>query len=263
MLKRSPFGIDALDRMIDGGVVQGSATVIEGAPGTGKTTLGLHFIINGIEQFDEPGLIVTFEEFPAQYYHDAMNFGWDLRKLEDEGKLKIIFSDPATIASEIDDLGGAIENLIDEMGIKRCLVDSLTHFEYAVDEEDDLREMEFGFISSLKREGVTALLLRENTNLLGDTSSLSQAPFIADNFFILRYVEIDSAISKAILALKMRGSQHAKDIRQFRIGPKGIEIMEKFKGRQGVMSGTPIKTEADAFVEAFSAFGKSGAGKGG
>jgi circadian clock protein KaiC len=100
------------------------------------------------------------------------------------------------------------------------------------------------------------LLLRENNNLLGDTNSLSQAPFIADNYFILRYVEIDSAISKAILVLKMRGSQHAKDIRQFYIGPKGIVIQEKFLGRQGVMSGSPTKTEADTFVEAFSALAK-------
>jgi circadian clock protein KaiC len=256
MLERAAFGIEALDRMIDGGVVKGSATVVEGAPGTGKTTLGMQFIVNGIEQFNEPGLIITFEEFPSQYYHDALNFGWDLKKYEEQGLLKIIFSDPSSVVKEVEELGGTIETLIDEMGVKRCLVDSLTHFEYAADESEDLREMEFGFISSLKREGVTALLLRENSNLLGDTSSLSQAPFIADNYFILRYVEIDSAISKAILVLKMRGSQHAKDIRQFHIGPKGITIMEKFIGRQGVMSGSPVKTDADTFVEAFSAIAK-------
>jgi circadian clock protein KaiC len=217
MLERAPFGIEALDKMIGGGVVKGSATVVEGAPGTGKTTLGMQF-----------------------------------KKYEDQGLLKIIFSDPSTVAGEVEELGGALETLIDEMGIKRCLVDSLTHFEYAAEEPDALREMESDFISSLKREGITSLLLRENSNLLGDTSSLSQAPFIADNYFILRYVEI----SKAILVLKMRGSQHAKDIRQFHIAKGGIEIMDKFVGRQGVMSGSPVKTDADTFVEAFSAFGK-------
>ncbi len=256
MLERASFGIEALDRMIDGGVVKGSATVVEGAPGTGKTTLGMHFIVSGIEKFQEPGLIITFEEFPSQYYHDALNFGWDLKKYEEQGMLKIIFSDPNSVIKELDALGGVIETLIDELGIKRCLVDSLTHFEYAVEEREDLREIEYGFITSLKREGVSSLLLRENSNLLGDTSSLSQAPFIADNYFILRYVEIDSAISKAMLVLKMRGSQHAKDIRQFHIGPKGIEINEKFQGRQGIMSGSPVKTDGDTFVEAFSAFGK-------
>ncbi len=252
MLERSPFGIPVLDKMIDGGVVRGSATVIEGAPGTGKTTLGIQFIVNGIERFQEPGLIITFEEFPSQYYHDALNFGWDLRKYEEQGMLKIIFSDPEGVAREVEELGGSLETLIDEMGIKRCLVDSLTHFEYAAEEQSELREMEYNFINSLKREDITAIFLRENNNLLGDTSSLSQAPFIADNFFILRYVEIDSSISKAILVLKMRGSQHAKDIRQFHITSKGIEIMDKFVGRQGVMSGSPVKTDADAFLEVFA-----------
>jgi len=256
MLERASFGIAPLDGMIDGGVVRGSATVVEGAPGTGKTTLGMQFIVNGIEKHGEPGLILTFEEFPSQYYHDALNFGWDLKKYEERGMLKIIFSDPSSVLKEVQELGGSIETLIDEMGVKRCLVDSLTHFEYAAGEVDDLREMEYDFISALKREGVTTLLLRENSNLLGDTSSLSQAPFIADNYFILRYVEIDSAISKAILVLKMRGSRHAKDIRQFHIGEDGIQIMDKFVGRQGVMSGSPVKTDADTFVEAFSMIAK-------
>ncbi len=256
MLPRAPFGIEALDAMLGGGVVRGSATVIEGAPGTGKTTLGLQFIVSGIEQFGEPGLVITFEEFPAQYYHDALNFGWDLKKYEGQGLLRVIFTDPRTVLDGLTEVGGGIENLIDEMGIKRCLVDSLTHFEYAVGEDEDLREVENDFIAALKREGVTAMLLRENSNLLGGTHSLSQAPFIADNYIILRYVEIDSAISKAILVLKMRGSQHDKAIHQFAITDRGIEILGKFLGRQGVMSGSPIKTDAEAFVEVFSGLAK-------
>lgn len=256
MLERSPFGIAALDEMIHGGLIQGNATVVEGAPGTGKTTLGLQFIVNGIEKYAEPGLIITFEEWPSQYYHDALNFGWDLKKYEEQGMLKIIFSDPQSVLSEIEEIGGDLETIIDEMGIKRCLVDSLTHFEYAAEDPDQLREMEFNFISALKRESITSILLRENNNLLGDTNSLSQAPFVADAYFILRYVEIDSAISKAMLVLKMRGSQHDKDIRQFAITSEGIEISSKFVGRQGIMSGSPTKTQADTFVEVFSNIGK-------
>ncbi len=244
--------------MIHGGLIQGSAVVVEGAPGTGKTTLGLQFIVNGIEKYNEPGLVITFEEWPSQYYHDALNFGWDLKKYEDEGKLKIIFSDPSSVMEEVEEIGGSLETLIDEMGIKRCLVDSLTHFEYASEDTNSLREMEFNFISALKRENITSILLRENNNLLGDTNSLSQAPFIADAYFILRYVEIDSAVSKAMLVLKMRGSQHAKDIRQFVIGKNGIVINQKFLGRQGIMSGSPVKTDADTFMEVFSKASRKG-----
>lgn len=251
MIQRSPFGNPELDNLLGGGFIKGSANIVEGAPGTGKTTLGIQYIVNGIKKFNEPGLILTFEEFPSQYYHDALGFGWDLQALEKEGKLKIIFTHPEEAFDELSQMGGKIESLIDQMGIKRCLIDSLTHFEYQTDDIHELRDLEYQFLTNLKREGLTSILLRENNNLLGQTNSLSQAPFLSDSYTILRYVEIDSAISKAILVLKMRGSQHVKDIREFKITSSGIELAEKFSGQEGILSGTPKKTAADAFIDAF------------
>jgi circadian clock protein KaiC len=251
MLNRSSFGVDEVDKMLGGGFITGSSNIVEGAPGTGKTTFGLQFIVNGIEKNNEPGLIITFEEFPAQYYTDASNFGWDLKKYEAEGLLKIIFTSPELAIKEIEEIGGQLETIIDEMGAKRCLIDSLTHFEYAVQDENELREMEFDFISSLKREELTSILLSENNNLLGQTDSISQAPFIVDSYLIFRYVEINSAISKAMLILKMRGSLHTKDIRQFEITKDGCEISEKFIGQEGILSGMPQKTAIDAFIDVF------------
>ena len=112
--ERIPFGIKALDKMISGGLLRGSANLLEGAPGTGKTTLAMQYIYNGITMHNEPGLIITFEEFPQQYYHDAMQFGWDFKKLEEEGKLKIIFSDPQTTISEFDKVDGVFVSLVED-----------------------------------------------------------------------------------------------------------------------------------------------------
>jgi len=256
MLERSPFGIPELDALLGGGYISGSANIVEGAPGTGKTTLGMQYIVQGIEKYREPGLILTFEEFPSQYYHDALGFGWDLRKYEEAGLLKIIFTQPQDAFQEIDEMGGKIETLIDEMGIKRCLIDSLTHFEAETSDPHELRHIEYQFLTSLKREGLTSILLRENDNLLGQTSSLSQAPFLSDSYTMLRYVEIDSVISKAMVVLKMRGSQHIKDIREFSITSKGIVLSEKFSGQDGILSGTPMRAETSAFMSAFVRKGK-------
>ena len=52
-------------------------------------------------------------------------------------------------------------------------------------------------------------------------------------------MEIDSAMRKALLVLKLRGSEHDKDIRQYEITPTGIEVQAKFEGREGIMSGSP------------------------
>jgi circadian clock protein KaiC len=250
--KRAAFGIKGLDDMIQGGLLPGSANLIEGAPGTGKTTMAMEFIYNGITQFDEPGLIITFEEFPQQYYHDAMHFGWDFKKLEAKGLLKIAFSDPETTLKELDNVDGTFISIIEKMNIKRVVVDSVTHFESLSVDEFHLREIERKFVNALKRENVTSILLRENDSLMGQMGRVtSKIPFIVDSYFLLRYVEIDSTVQKAFLILKMRGSDHQKDIRCFRIGPKGIEVESKFSGREGIMSGISHHTPQDAFVNVF------------
>ena len=250
--QRTLFGIKGLDEMTCGGLLEGSANLVEGAPGTGKTTIAMEFIYNGITRFNEPGCIITFEEFPQQYYHDALQFGWDLKKLEAKGQLKIIFSDPETTLKEFEKVDGKFIKILEEMKIKRLVVDSMTHFESLSMDEFHLRELERSFINSLKRENVTSILLRENDSLMGQVSQVtSKIPFIVDSYFILRYVEIDSAIEKAFLILKMRGSNHQKDIRRFSITPTGIEVESKFSGREGIMSGITHHTPQDAFVKVF------------
>jgi circadian clock protein KaiC len=250
--KRIPTGIKVLDEMMYGGFLPNSANLIEGAPGTGKTTIGMQFIYNGIVKYDEPGLIITFEEFPQQYYHDALQFGWDFKKLEAEGKLRIIFSDPETALAEFEKMDGQFVSLIEEMHIQRVVVDSMTHFESLSMDAVELREIERKFINALKRESVTSILVRENDNVLGHmTQVTSKIPFIVDSYFLLRYVEVDSSIQKALIILKMRGSDHHKDIRCFTCTKNGIEVESTFSGREGIMSGITHYTPQDAFVNVF------------
>ncbi len=249
---RVKTGIEEFDSMVNGGFIDGTAIVIEGAPGTGKTTIAMQFIYNGILKYDEPGIIITFEEFPQQYYHDALQLGWDLKKLEAAGKLKVIFSDPETALGEIEDMNGGFVNLIEEMGAKRLIVDSMTHFESLSENITELRDIETRFVNSLKREGVTSLLLRENDALLGQISTVgSKIPFIVDAYILLRYVEVDSTIKKALTIMKMRGSYHDKDIRQYDTTDHGIEVEEKFFGHEGIMSGITHRKPQDAFMNVF------------
>ncbi len=250
-MQRVQTGIKGLDEMLCGGFLPQTATLIEGAPGTGKTTIGMQFIYNGITQFNEPGLIITFEEFPQQYYHDASGFGWDFEELEKEGKLKIIMTSPEVTQLDVESVGGMIETSVAQMGARRVLVDSITHFERLTQDPVELRSVEYSFINGLKREGLTSLLTRESPALLGEAPDRdSNIAFVVDSYLLLRYVEIESTIRKALLVLKMRGSDHAKDIRQFEITDHGVEVRSKFEGREGIMSGSPRRM-ADSFVEAF------------
>jgi circadian clock protein KaiC len=250
-MQRVKTGIVELDEMLHGGFLPQTANLVEGAPGTGKTTLGMQFIYNGAAKYNEPGMILTFEEFPQQYYRDAVSFGWDFRKLEQEGKLKVIMTSPEISRLDLENVGGMIETVANEIGARRVLVDSLSHFERLTDDPVELRSIQYSFINALKREGLTAILTKESEAILGEVYSEESAAFVADSYTMLRYVEIDSTIQKALLVLKLRGSDHAKDIRQFQIKSNGIEVQARFEGQEGIMSGSPHRSMADSFVEAF------------
>src|SRR6185369_4831596 len=96
----------------------------------------------------------------------------------------------------------------------------------------ELRSLEFSFINALKRQGLTSVFTRENTVLLGESSENSDISFVVDSYLMLRYVEIESTMRKALLVLKMRGSNHAKDIRQYDITAQGFEVQSKFEGQE-------------------------------
>jgi circadian clock protein KaiC len=250
-MERVRTGIPGLDDMLGGGYLPQSANLIEGAPGTGKSTLGMQFIYNGIVQYNEPGLIITFEEFPQQYYHDAESFGWDFKKLESQGRLKVIMTSPEVTRHDLESVGGMIETVSAEMGVRRILVDSLSQFERLTTDPMELRSLQYGFINALKREGLTSVLTRESLMLFGQQEDNENSlAFVADSYLLLRYVEIESAVRKAMLVLKLRGSDHAKDIRQFEITQRGLEVKARFEGHEGILSGSPRRM-SDYFEEAF------------
>jgi circadian clock protein KaiC len=251
-MQRVETGITGLDEMLTGGFFPESANLIEGAPGTGKTTIGMQYIYHGITQWDEPGLILTFEEFPQQYYRDAASFGWDLRALEAANKLRVIMTSPEVSRADLKQVGGMLEQRAAEIGARRILVDSLSHFERITTDRHALREAVFAFVNGLKRLGLTAVLTRENALLLGGEPNIANdMAFLADSFVALRFVEIDSELQKALLIFKLRGSDHAKDIRQYAITGQGVVVQAKFEGQQGIMSGNPSPSMADAFNQAF------------
>ncbi len=236
--ERVPTGSKGLDTMLGGGFLKGSASLIEGSAGTGKTTLGVQFIMEGITR-GENGLIATFEEFPQQYYDCALELGWDLKSAEEAGTLTIIFTTPEEFLEQLEESDGRITQLVEDKKIKRVLIDSVTHFEKLSLDIGQLRQIETALVNGLKRESATTVLLKENPNVLGGWSiTANKIPFIVDTYLLLRYVEVKSEIKRCLMILKMRGSDHDKSIREYQIGENGVEIGEPFKDMAGLFLGT-------------------------
>jgi circadian clock protein KaiC len=258
MSKRVGTGIADFDAMLSGGFLRGDAVMLAGSAGSGKTTIALQYLVNGIAM-GEPGIYLTFEQMPDQIYRDALNFGWDLRKLESEGKFRLVCTSPNLLiegsgAEEL--LGGAIKDI----GAQRIVVDSLSHLSMFIP-GGDLRKEAYRLVNYFKASGLSSLLLWESQQEYGQAFNVTDMgmSFLVDTIVLLKFIEIDSAIRRAMVVLKMRGSDHDKSLREYEVTKDGIKVHSAFKNYQGIMTGSPTKVAADRFADVFrEAAGRKG-----
>jgi len=238
-LARATLGIPGLDEMLDGGLIAGAIALLQGAPGTGKTTVGMQFLHEGAKKYGESGLLITFEQFPHTLYRDALAHGWNLRELEQEGLLRVVFTSPQVFLTSLQSPISPINSAIRDMGVKRAVIDSVTQFQTLTREPVELRAYYNHLINGLRREGITSLLLSEDSGPDFVRSDRGRLAFVVDSVLLLRYIEIDSVMQRAVAVLKTRGSDHDKSIRRFEIKRGGVVVQEPFENREGLLSGTP------------------------
>lgn len=255
-MTRVRSGIPGLDEMLNGGFMRGDAVIVAGGAGTGKTTLALQYIVNGIAQFGENGIYVTFEQMPDQIYRDAQSFGWDLRRMEEENKLRLV----CTSGDLFFEGGGAEEMLQDSMKEilpRRIVIDSLSHLEI-FSSEQDFRRQAYRLLMYFKAKGLSSLSTWEIAQEHGlyFASTRSGMSFLVDCVLILRYMEIESSIKKGLVVLKMRGSNHDKYLREFEITSKGFKVSTPFSEYEGLMTGSPRRSMTEAARTWAKSFGE-------
>ena len=246
---RVPTGIIGFDDMCGGGLLCGTSTLISGGSGTGKTLIGLQFIIEGAKK-GESGVIVSFEEDEGQLKANAESVGYDLGKYLESGMLKIFHTNSSELDANAHTL--QLKSIIEEIDAKRVLIDGIYGFQPALETKIELREHIHLLADFLKSKNITTIFTNEQTELSGKlTIAGNGTSYVMDTIILLRYVEIKSELRKAISVLKMRGSKHDKEIRELEIGDNGVEVKLPFSNYSGIMSGNPTKTPGEAFVEAF------------
>lgn len=239
---RVSTGIKILDDMLSGGLPRSSATMVAGGAGTGKTLLGLSFIMAGIEK-GEPGTIVSFQENPMQLRRIASSFNWDLNAYVEQGLLIQDYQSPVEIQPDIHiDI---VKRAVERVDAKRVLIDSLKDLEIATPDKVRFRDYVYSMVDGFKRQGITVLLTNEIPELFG-VFQLSEfgTSFIADNVILLRYVELAGQVGRLLNVLKVRGSQHSKDIREFTISEDGMVIGKSLDAVTGVLVGSPTMRNA-------------------
>jgi circadian clock protein KaiC len=228
MIERVESGIPGLDKLIEGGFVKGSVNLIAGRVGTGKTIFCCQYILHGLRK-GESCVYVTLEESVEEILSDVSVFGWDneFRKYIDKGKLIFIEEFPASFA----ELRDIVVDLIRRVGAKRFALDSLSvatmGWEVSTLDRGKIRRELFDFISALKKEGVTSLLIAEIPSEGSGLSRFGFEEFVVDGIIVLYYLEYAiKGVTRSLTVRKMRRTKHATEIYPFEITKDGIVVKE-------------------------------------
>ncbi|HKO23795.1 MAG TPA: ATPase domain-containing protein, partial [Chloroflexota bacterium] len=214
--------IAGLPEMLGGGLVTSTATLISGSLGTGKSLVALSFLVDGARA-GEPGLLVSLEESASQLTRNAQAFGWNLEDLRHAKLLDIVHLSPAALHIERDavDLVARAQ----QVGARRIVIDSITAIAAAVPEVAKYRYYLWAITDYCKRWGLTVIMTAEAA---GPIQSLKNGSlgmtFVADTIIVLRYVEVDGDLKRAVGVLKMRGSGHDTSLHELLIDPPHLAV---------------------------------------
>lgn len=239
-------GIFGLDEILLGGVIRGNVIILEGMPGTGKTTLALEFMYRGALEQNEPGLIVTFETSPEKLKRDAASFGWDLEDLERKKKLKIVYTSPSVLIEELQTHDGVLSREIKAIGAKRVLIDGLTPLRIFGERIGGrpYRESLHLLIDTLIRFDVTPLLTTETvgTNPIGETGSREEQ-YLGDTVITVRNQARRRSVHRSIEIAKSRGQDFFTGRHSLKIvNEVGIRVFPRVYARPKVMIEQPTST---------------------
>ncbi len=212
MVKLTKTGVSGLDEILNGGIVRNSTTLVSGNPGAGKSILGLQYIYNGVELFDEQGIFLSFEENEKDLREAAESIGFEnWQDHVDEGNIKVY--DKQVLLRE-NDFSSSLELLLgdlDDAKYERLVLDSLTMFQLFFDDEREKRTYLLKFTDILSKNGLTTLMTNEQGTVFPETD-IGLENFLTDGNIFLLQTPTDSGVNRYVWVAKMRKKNIDTDI---------------------------------------------------
>ncbi|MBN2042208.1 MAG: hypothetical protein JW754_00215 [Candidatus Aenigmarchaeota archaeon] len=216
---RVQTGIPGLDSLMEGGLEEGSITLVSGKTGTCKSIFSTQFIYNGAEKYKDKGLYITTGETIENVRKQAKKFGWDLDTLEKKNMIKMIEIEPFDVETLMD----RIMNNVESLKARRIVIDSVSMFELYIHEPFKIRKFLYKILQRLRDMNKIVVVTSE---ILEDTKSLSRSgviEFMVDSIIVLQYLGM-TKYNRSLSIRKMRMTNHSTDIHPLIIGPTGIHV---------------------------------------
>ena len=238
----TPSGVIELDRLIGGGPLRGTSTLITGPAGSGKTTIALQYLDAACRR-GEKCTVYEFDERIGTLLTRAKAFDLDLQHHIDEGCLVIQQIDPAEISPG--EFAFRVRSEVEERGSRMIVIDSLNGYMAAMPQEQQLILQMHELLSYLSQRGVVTFLINPQHGLVGTMATNLNVSYVADTVLLLRFFEAEGRIRKAISVIKNRGGMHEDTIRELRIDVGGVRVGSALSAFKGVLTGTPEYTGSD------------------
>jgi len=247
-----PSGLPELDALVGGGLDRGTSSMFMGAPGTGKSTLALHFAMAAARK-GEKSLIFIFDETVRNFVTRTKKLGMDLEPHIEKGTIILRQIDPAEISPG--ELAYQIARAVQRDDVRMVIIDSINGYLNAMPAERYLNLQLHELLSFLNQQGVVTIMVLAQQGVVNTTTTVDLT-YLADAVFLLQYYEEHGRVKQAMSVIKKRTGNHERTLREIWVGSRGIEVGPPLTHMQGVLTGVPQLLAHDS-GKSTSARGKS------
>jgi circadian clock protein KaiC len=229
-------GSAEFDALLGGGLVRGTATLLTGPAGVGKTTATVQCMVAALKRGERASYFLFDERAPTLLARSHA-LGMDLQPFIDSGQLALRAIDPAELSPG--EFAATVRAAVEQDSARMIVVDSLNAYLQSMPSEQFLVLQMHELLTYLGQHGVVTLLILGMHGVMGDIRADVDLSYLADTAVQLRYFEASGAVRQAMSVIKTRTAQHERTIREFQIGRNGIRLGEPLTQFQGVLTGVP------------------------
>ena len=228
-LQKAPTGIRGLDAITGGGLPKGRTTIVCGGPGCGKTMVGIEFLVRGAIEFNEPGVLMAFEETPQDMASNVASLGFDLQDLADKKKLYLdyLYVEPREIQEtgeyDLEGLFIRLQHAVDSIGAKRVMFDTVEALFSGFSNLGILRAEFRRLFRWLKDRELTTIVTAERGD--GTLTRQGLEEYVSDCVILLDHRIKDQISARRLRVVKYRGTKHGADEYPFLIDERGMSIL--------------------------------------